>query len=384
MNIFNRIKIKKFKEYIDIIKWTDNTPEILIWRHPCYKEQIKNGAELTVDTKQVAVLVSKGKIADVFPPGVYQLTTANMPILATLKRWKYNFNSPFKSDIYFINRSQFRDVEWATETPIVMNEKEFKNIKLYASGTYSFQVNANPIKFVRKILDNDNQVAPECVTDELQKFAINKFTNYLSTSKISIVDLLSNIDEFSSELTIALKNEFIDYGLELFNFTIKEIDLPEEINKKIKSRVEKNSSNNGRAYTQPPPIDYLDSRNNFSDHTMEASMSYTVIEDNSQTSTTIHDEKLTIEQIDNILNEPTGAKTDSSFISQQVNYYIVEEGKQEGPFDKTKLQEMVIEGRLTPETLIWTMGMTRWDKAKSVDSLSEFFRQVPPPPPQSM
>lgn len=103
MGLFNKIKQKAFGEFIDIIEWTDNTADTMIWRFPRYQAEIKNGAQLTVRETQIAVLVNEGQFADVFQPGRHELTTSNMPILTTLKGWKYGFNSPFKVDVYFVN-----------------------------------------------------------------------------------------------------------------------------------------------------------------------------------------------------------------------------------------------------------------------------------------
>src|SRR5690554_5762624 len=121
MGLFNIRKQEKFKEYIDIIEWINDTSESMIWRFPRYKTKIKNGAQLTVRDEQVAVLIDKGKFADVYQPGCYKLTIDNMPILATIKKWKYSFKSPFKADIYFVNTKEFWNMHWGNKTPFIIN-----------------------------------------------------------------------------------------------------------------------------------------------------------------------------------------------------------------------------------------------------------------------
>ena len=81
MGLFTKLK----NEFIDIIEWLDPTNNTIVYRFERYQNEIKMGAKLTVRESQVAVFINEGQIADVFQPGMYTLTTQNMPILATLK-----------------------------------------------------------------------------------------------------------------------------------------------------------------------------------------------------------------------------------------------------------------------------------------------------------
>src|SRR3954471_19581072 len=101
-------------EFIDIIEWTDNSQDTLVYRFERHGNEIKNGAKLTVRETQTAIFVNEGTmqdkngdgVADMFVPGMYTLETQNLPILTTLKGWKYGFNSPFKAEVYFVNTKQ--------------------------------------------------------------------------------------------------------------------------------------------------------------------------------------------------------------------------------------------------------------------------------------
>src|SRR3569833_2802071 len=108
MGLFSRI----LNQFIDVIEWVDTTYNTIIWKFPRQINEIKMGAKLTVRESQVAIFMNEGKIADVFGPGLYQLNTQNMPILTTLKSWKYGFNSPFKADVYFVSTRQFTNQKW--------------------------------------------------------------------------------------------------------------------------------------------------------------------------------------------------------------------------------------------------------------------------------
>src|SRR6185369_7013439 len=75
------------KQFIDIIEWTEDSDGTLAWRFPMEDREIQNGGSLTVRESQIAMFVNEGKVADVFGPGRYTLTTATLPILTYLQNW---------------------------------------------------------------------------------------------------------------------------------------------------------------------------------------------------------------------------------------------------------------------------------------------------------
>ncbi|MBC7379997.1 MAG: SPFH domain-containing protein, partial [Burkholderiaceae bacterium] len=138
------------KQFIDIIQWTEDADGTLAWRFPMAEMEIQNGASLTVRDSQVAVFVNEGKIADVFGPGMYKLTTQTLPVLTYLKNWDKLFESPFKSDVYFFSTRQQTDQKWGTPQPITIRDKDFGAVRVRAFGNYSFRV-ADPKLFYQEI-----------------------------------------------------------------------------------------------------------------------------------------------------------------------------------------------------------------------------------------
>jgi len=128
------------KQFIDIIQWTETGDGTLAWRFPMAEMEIQNGASLTVRESQVAVFVNEGKVADVFGPGMYKLTTQTLPVLTYLKNWDKLFESPFKSDVYFFSTRQQVDQKWGTPQPITIRDKDFGAVRLRAFGNYSFRI----------------------------------------------------------------------------------------------------------------------------------------------------------------------------------------------------------------------------------------------------
>ena len=229
MGLFDRIKQKASNKLIDSIEWTDTATDILIWRSPCYQKKIKATAQLTVRENQIAVLVNGGQLADVYQPGCYELTTRSMPILTMLKGWKYSFNSPFKADVYFVNTKQFLNLSWATTNSIMLRDSKFGSLQIGVNGCYSFQIALNPVNFIRNVVGTDGNFTAESVIEQLLNFVITKFAHYLAQSKIAAQDLAANLNEFSNELTIALKHDFSEIGIELIEVLIENISLPKVV-----------------------------------------------------------------------------------------------------------------------------------------------------------
>jgi len=71
--------------FLEIIEWVEQNPNILMWKVPDQDKEIKNGAKLIVRESQNAMLLSEGKIADIFSAGTHTLETKNIPILSSLK-----------------------------------------------------------------------------------------------------------------------------------------------------------------------------------------------------------------------------------------------------------------------------------------------------------
>ena len=381
MALFNKIKQKAFGEFIDIIEWTDDTSDTMIWRFPRYNSEIKNGAQLTVRETQVAVLVNEGQFADVFQPGRHELTTSNMPILTTIRGWKYGFNSPFKVDVYFVNTKQFLNQRWGTANPIMMRDPEFGPIRLRAFGSYNFRVQEDPIPFIKNVAGTSGEFTTEGISEQLRNFVITKFTDYLGESKIAALDLAANMNEFSQELTIGLKDDFAEYGIELTRFLVENISLPEAVEEALDRRTSMGVIGNMTAYTQMQFADSLkDSANNpagggnLAGDAMGAGIGLAMA---GQMAGQMMNPQAG--QFHGGQQPPQQAAPTPPPMPQQTTYHVAVGGVQQGPFPVSQLQQMIQQGQLTRDTLVWTAGMPGWAAANSVQELSQLFGAVPPP-----
>ena len=231
MGILDKIK----GQLIDVIEWTDNSNKTMVHKYDMNGKEIMMGAQLTVRESQVAIFVNEGQLADVFEPGRYELQTSNMPILTALKSWKYGFNSPFKSDVYFINTKQFLDMKWGTSNPVMMRDAEFGMIRLRAFGIYSFRV-SDPETFLKEVFGTSALFTVEGVEGQIKRTLVSGLSDAIAESKIPALDLAANYDEIANYALQAINPKLAALGLTLCSFVIENISLPEEVEKSMDKR----------------------------------------------------------------------------------------------------------------------------------------------------
>ncbi len=236
-------------QLIDVIEWTDSSAKTMVYRYENMGKEIMMGAQLTVRESQVAVFVNEGKIADVFQPGRYELSTQNMPILTALKSWKYGFNSPFKAEVYFINTKQFLDLKWGTSNPVMMRDAEFGMVRLRAFGIYSFRV-ADPVVFLKEVFGTTELMTVEGVEGQTKRTLVSALSDILAQSKIPALDLAANYDELGQFALNSLQPRFAQLGLKLETFVIENVSLPQEVEAAMDKRTSMGVVGDLNRYTQ--------------------------------------------------------------------------------------------------------------------------------------
>ena len=235
MGLLDNIKQQIGSQFIEIIQWLDESDDTLVYRFPVYNQEIKMGAKLTVRENQAALFINEGKAADLFLPGRYELSTQNIPILTTLRGWKYGFQSPFKAEVYFFNTRLFTDLKWGTTNPVMMRDAEFGMIRLRAFGTYAMKI-ADPKTFFATIVGTQGLTTTDEITGQLRSTILSKLSDAIAESKIAALDIASKYDELSGTGRQILGPEFSSFGLDLSKFFIENVSLPEEVEAAIDQR----------------------------------------------------------------------------------------------------------------------------------------------------
>jgi membrane protease subunit (stomatin/prohibitin family) len=366
-------------ELVDIIEWTDDSNDTMVYRFERYGNEIKYGAQLTVRESQAAVFINEGQLADVFLPGMFTLTTQNLPVLSTLMGWKHGFESPFKAEVYFVNTRRFTDLKWGTKNPIMLRDPEFGPIRLRAFGTYVLRVK-DPAKFIREIVGTDGHFTTDEVTDQLRNMIITRFTDLLGESRIPALDLAANYDELSRFVTEKIAPEFEEYGIEVTKLLVENISLPPAVEEALDKRASMGVLGNLNAYTQFQAANALeDAANNpgaaggMTGAGAGMGMGFAMANQVGQAMSPPNQSS----QQPPAQAAPAGPPP----IPQPVQFYAAINGQQAGPFDAAALQQQVQGGQITRQTLVWKQGMSNWTPAGEVSELANLFGSVPPPIP---
>lgn len=224
------------KQFIDVLQWTEDGDGTLAWRYPMAGMEIQNGATLVVRESQMALFVDEGKVADVFGPGTYKLTTQTLPVLTYLKNWDKLFESPFKSDVYFFSTRQQVDQKWGTPQPVTVRDAEFGAVRIRAFGNYAYRV-VDPKKFHTEISGTREAYTVQDLDGQLRGLIMQQISVAIAQSKIPFLDLAANQLLFAQALSQALNPAMEGYGLKLEAMTVQSISLPEELQKVLDQKI---------------------------------------------------------------------------------------------------------------------------------------------------
>ncbi|HNH12691.1 MAG TPA: SPFH domain-containing protein [Rhodocyclaceae bacterium] len=237
------------KQFIDILEWTEDTEGVLAWRYPMEDNEIQYGGSLTVRESQVAVFVNEGKVADVFGPGMYKLTTQTLPVLTYLKNWDKLFESPFKSDVYFFSTRIQTGRKWGTPQAITIRDTDFGMVRLRAFGMYSYRV-TDAKKFYTELSGTREIYTRDDVEEQLRGIIMATMASSLGTSGVPFLDMAANQALMASKIKADFAVALERYGLGLDEFNVSSISLPEELQAALDKRIAMGMAGDLGKYTQ--------------------------------------------------------------------------------------------------------------------------------------
>ena len=237
------------KQFIDVIQYTEPEDGILAYRYPMEDMEIQNGGKLTVRDSQMAVFVNEGRIADVFGPGLYTLSTQTLPILTYIMNWDKAFKSPFKSDVYYFSTRLQTNQRWGTATPITIRDKEFGAIRMRGYGIYTYKI-ADAKVFYQKISGTRDMYRVADLEGHLRNTIVARMTDTFAQSSVPFLDMAANQEELGKKIAENLKPSFADLGISLEAFVMENISLPDELQKMLDQRISMNMLGDMNKYTQ--------------------------------------------------------------------------------------------------------------------------------------
>ena len=364
-------------EFIDVIAWTDDTRDTMVWRFERQGNAIKYGAKLTVREGQAAVFINEGQLADVFTPGLYQLETNNMPILTTLQHWDHGFQSPFKAEVYFVNTTRFNDQKWGTSNPIICRDPEFGPVRIRAFGTYSMRV-SDPGTFLKDIVGTDGEFTADEISNQIRNVIAQQFSQVIAKSNIPVLDMAANTADLGKLVTTAINPTIAAYGLTLPEFYIENVSLPDEVEKVLDKRTSVGIAGDLSKYTQFSAAEAMTSAATTPNSGMGAGLGMGMGMGMAGQMAAAG---------------PWGAAPQAAAApaaaapaapppppAEKV-WHVAVNGTTTGPFPAATLAQMVAAGTFSGASLVWAPGFDGWKPASGVSDLATLFATMPPPPP---
>jgi membrane protease subunit (stomatin/prohibitin family) len=362
-------------ELVDIIEWIDDSRSTLAWRFPRYNNEIKNGAELIVREGQRAVFVYRGQLADQFMPGHYELKTENLPILSTLQGWKHGFNSPFRSEVYFINTRPVTDLRWGTPSPITIRDPDFGMVQVRANGLCVVRIEQVDV-FLREVIATDSEVNVAEITELLRQVISTAFGEMILETGVGAIDLQGKQREVGEKLKGYVQEKVDDeYGLAVLDVTMN-ISLPDEITAAMTRGVARGVEEGGYARNVGDLDRFQQVRQ------ADAILAAASNEGGGAAGA----------GIGLGLGVAMGGQLAGAYGGQPAaaappplpggpTFHVAVGGAQQGPFGLPQLQQAVAAGQVTGDTLVWAAGMPAWTPAAQVPALAHLFTPAPPPLP---
>jgi membrane protease subunit (stomatin/prohibitin family) len=370
-------------ELVDIIEWMDDSRSTLAWRFPRYQNEIKNGAQLIVREGQKAVFVYRGALADQFEPGHYELKSENLPIMSTLQGWKHGFDSPFRSEVYFINTRPVTDLRWGTPQPVTVRDPDFKMVQIRANGLCVVKI-ADVEIFLKEVIGTDSAVEADEIAELLRRVISMAFSDMVLETGLGAIDLQGQQVALSAKLAEFVQERVDDeFGLSIPEMTMN-ISLPDEITQAMTRGVAKGVEASGfvenvdlNKYQQAQVADSMlaaaqNEGGSVMGDMMQMGMGAMMAGQMAQSMPGIAGQQ-----------QPAIAAPAPPPLPGQTMYHVDHGGQSGGPYNMAQMQAGIQNGQVAGPTLVWAQGMAAWSPAQSVPDLQALFSAPPPMPPTS-
>jgi membrane protease subunit (stomatin/prohibitin family) len=350
-------------ELVDIVEWVDDSRNTLVWRFPRYHNQIKNGARLVVRPGQSAVFVEQGRIADVFAPGTYALTTQNLPVLSTIRGWKYGFDSPFKAEVYFVATRQITELKWGTPNPVILRDPSLGPVRVRAFGTYTLRA-AKPEALLRELVGTDGSFQADEIDVLLRSIIATTFSELIASKQIALTDIATNYLALSEELRARVLAQIDDeYGLDMPQLYIVNVSVPDQVEQALDARTS---------------MEIVGDVDRYQRYQVGAATPVAAANPSGGVAGAGVGLGMGVAYASAAVPRPAAAVIPPT-PQMDTAWYVATGGRSSGPFTVDQVRQAAARGEVGAQSHAWTAGMAAWVPITSVPDLARLL--VPPPPP---
>ena len=368
-------------QFIDIIEWNEPPQNDILAYHrfPRAQQRDQDGREAGgARGAECGLFVNEGQLSDIFTnAGTYTLSTQNLPILSTLKGWKYGFESPFKAEVYFLSMRQWTDQKWGTQNPIMMRDPEFGPVRVRAFGSNAIHI-SDPAVFLNHLVVTDPMIETFEISNQLHGTPLCRGSSmrHRAARKIAVLDLAGNYDKISKVALEIIKPDLAALGLALTSFLIENISLPPEVEQALDQRTKMGvlgDMNKYTQYTRPA----LRRRSGMRRRIRRGCRGW---EQRIAAGSAMADPDA------HAVNSRTPPPAAPRAATTPANQLLLHRRQRRQPAEAVRPRRPRRQdprgSSFTRQTLVWKQGMANWTPAESVPDLANLFAAVPPPLPK--
>ena len=350
----------------------------------CYKfpsEDLKLGSQLIVYPSQTAFFVKGGEILDSFTSGTYTITSENIPLLNKVINIPFGNESPFKAEVWFINQISKLDMPWGTPHPILLEDPKYKIIvPVRSNGQYGLRIK-EPRLFLETLIGNMSVFTADKISQFFKGRLIQSLNSLLSKQiierNISVLDINKDLIPMSDECESQLNNIMGKYGIEIKEFSIMSVNVPENDEsviklKEAKAMMARLNITGKDVYQMERSFDVLEkAASNEGAGGQMVGMGVGLGAGVTAGSTMA-------QMSSQMIN--TNPHSTPPPLNMDKQYHIYIDGAQIGGQTKNSIQSLIQQGKVNGETPVWTSGMPKWVRLIEEPELSVLLNNIVPPP----
>lgn len=368
----------------------DAVRDIYVWKFPT--EDLTLGSQLIVRPGQTAFFCKGGKIYDEFKEGTYTIISENLPLLNKIINIPFGGKSPFQAEVWFINTLTVLDARWGTPNPILLEDPGYGIvIPIRAYGQYGIKI-GNPSLFFEQFIGTLRTFSKYDIEMFFTGIIVTRVSDYISEQlvlqKIPILKIQAFLQDISETVTKHLSGQFDKYGIDLVNFYIISLNMPEDDPNVMKLKEVTGKRMN--IETLGKDIYKFDGIIDVMKNAAENPSSGGLIGGGLGVGAGISLGTSLGQQLNHLSRQMS---SDTSTQNQAVppqpptaseKYYIYQDNQQYGPYSLDTLKVYLKQMLINRESLMWKAGLADWEPAGSIPEMVALFDNdivTPPPPP---
>lgn len=215
-----------------VIRYEPTFTEWLIYKYP--NDRFNNNSKLIVSPGEVAIIVHNGKIEKICEEGTENIVSELLPVLGRLTSFGYSEN-PYPIEVYFINKRLKLDLKWGTSDPVMLLDPEF-GVPLHVRARGQMGVRLVDYQYFYQTLVGSLirggmitfKAISEFFRGELNQIIKKQLSSFVINNRVTFFEIDTHLDEIQSSIEKEARTDFERFGLDLVNFSIESINVPDE------------------------------------------------------------------------------------------------------------------------------------------------------------